>query len=127
MPIFDEVCLGVLEATEFVTIVTNGPDGPHLAATWGDYVRQLGVEDGRLLIPAGYYRHTEANLKLDDRIQLMVASRQVEGSRSPGQGCVLTGRGTILTSGEEMDRAQALFPWARGVLVVQVEKASRQL
>lgn len=120
-------CREVLEATEFVAIVTNGPDGPHIAATWGDYVRQLGIEGDRLLIPAGYYRHTEENLARDPRVQLLAASRRAEGSVGPGQGYVLKGTGSIVTSGDEMDRVRAHFAWARGALVVRVEEATAQL
>ena len=127
MTILDGACREVLEATEFVAIVTSGPDGPHVVATWGDYVRQLGMEDDRLLIPAGYYHHTEENLGRDSRIQLLVASRKAEGTQGPGQGYLLEGTGAIVTSGEEMDRVTARFPWARGALVVRVEKASAHL
>jgi len=127
MTILDAGCREVLEATEFVAIVTSGPDGPHIVATWGDYVRQLGIDDDTLLIPAGYYHHTEENLGRDARIQLLVASRRAEGTQGPGQGYVLEGTATVVTSGEEMDRVKDRFPWARGALVVHVEKASAHL
>ncbi len=84
-----DACREVLETTEFVAIVTSGPDGPHVVATWGDYVRQLGLEGDRLLIPAGYYQHTEANLGRDSRLQLLIASRAAEGTLGPGQGYVI--------------------------------------
>ena len=35
----EDVCLDVCEATEFVTIVTTGDDGPHVVGNWGDYMR----------------------------------------------------------------------------------------
>lgn len=127
MAVLDAVCREVLELTEFVAIVTNGQDGPHVTATWGDYVRQLGVDDDRLLIPAGFYHHTEENLGRDPHIQLLVASRRAEGSQGPGQGCVITGTGTVVTSGADMDRVKARFPWARGALVVTVEAVTAQL
>ena len=117
----------VLEATEFVTIVTSGPDGPHVVATWGDYVRQLGLDGERLLVPAGFFQHTEENLGRDPRIQLLVASRRAEGTRGPGQGCLIEGTGSIVTSGEEADLVKDKFPWARGALVVAVEKVTPQL
>ena len=110
MAMLNAVCREVLEATEFVAIVTSGPDGPHVVATWGDYLRQLGIEDDRLLIPAGSYQHTEENLGRDPRIQLLVGSRRAEGTQGPGQGCLLEGTGTIVTSGEEADRVKAEFP-----------------
>ena len=127
MSLLDGGCREVLEATEFVTIVTTSTDGPHVVATWGDYIRQLGIEGDRLLIPAGYYFDTEENLHRDPRIQLLAASRRVEGRTGPGQGYVLKGTGSIVTSGEEMDRVKSHFLWARGVLVVQVEEAEAHL
>jgi hypothetical protein len=127
MAVLDGTCREVLEQTEFVAIVTNAAGGPHVVATWGDYVRRLGSEGDRLLIPVGMLRQTEANLALDSRIQLLVASRKVEGTRGPGQGCLIEGNGTIITSGEEADRVKAAFPWARGALVVNVEKVTAQL
>ncbi len=36
------VCREVCEATEFVTIVTTGENGPHIVGNWGDYMRVLG-------------------------------------------------------------------------------------
>jgi hypothetical protein len=89
--------------------------------------RSSGETGDRLLIPAGSYQHTEENLGRDPRIQLLVGSRRAEGTQGPGQGCLLEGTGTIVTSGEEADRVKAMFPWARGALVVHVEKVSAQL
>ncbi len=117
----------VLDKCEWVAIATAGPDGPHLAATWGDYIRALGVENDRVMIPAGGLRRTEANLKTDSRVELLLATRQVQRPQGTGQGCVLAGRGELQTSGELMDLTKARFPWARGVLVVQVERAATQL
>jgi hypothetical protein len=127
MTMLDGTCREVLELTEFVTIVTDAIDGPHVVATWGDYVRELGLEGDRLLIPVGFLRQTEENLARDSRIQLLVASRQAQGTRGPGQGCLIEGKGTVIISGEEADRVKATFPWARGALVVNVEKVTAQL
>ena len=127
MKLLDGACREVLEKTEFVAMVTAGPQGPHITATWGDYVRTLGFEGDRLLIPAGYYHQMEANLERDPEIQLLVASRGVEGKLGPGQGFTLKGTGKIVDSGEEMDRVKAHFPWARGALVVEVAEAVSHL
>ena len=127
MTLLDGACREVLEATEFVAMVTAGPQGPHITATWGDYVRKLGFEGDRLLIPAGYYHQMEANLERDPEIQLLVASRGVEGKLGPGQGFTLKGTGKIFDSGEAMDRVKSHFPWARGALVVEVMEALSHL
>ncbi len=79
------------------------------------------------MLPAGYYKRTEENLKRDSRIQLMAASRGVRGSRGPGQGGVIFGKGSVQAEGELAARAKAVFPWARGALVIDVERCEMQL
>jgi Pyridoxamine 5'-phosphate oxidase len=127
MALLDGACREVLDNTEFVAMVTAGPEGPHITATWGDYVRKLGFEDDRLLIPAGYYHHMETNLEHNPEIQLLVASRAVEGKLGPGQGFTLKGTGKLVDSGEAMDRVKSQFPWARAALVVDVVEAVSHL
>jgi hypothetical protein len=118
----------VIDACEWVAIATTGPDGPHLAGTWGDYVRALRARDDEILIPAGGLRQTEANLAIDPRIELLFASRQVRGaSGGPGKGCLVRGRAEVQTTGPAMDAVKARFPWARGVLVAHVERVTPQL
>jgi hypothetical protein len=121
--VFREVC----EATEFIAIVTSGDDGPHLVGNWGHYLRALGIEDDLIVLPAGRYRKTEENLRRDNRVQILVASRTVQGSRSPGQGCLLSGSAEIVSSGQAFDAVKAKFPWARGALVIKVHEAATQL
>ena len=66
-------CRDVCEATEFVTIVTSGDDGPHVVGNWGDYMRALGIGVDTIVLPAGHYRQTEQNLRKNSRVQLLVA------------------------------------------------------
>ena len=120
--VYRELC----DATEYVTIVTQGPDGPHLAGHWGNYMRI--VDPGEVVVfPIGRFQRTEQNLRANARIQLMVASRKVQGTRSPGQGCVIDGTGEIVTAGEHLDLVREKFPWARGALVMRVGAVSTQL
>lgn len=120
-------CREVCEATEFVAMVTAGDDGPHLVGNWGDYMRALGVEENRIVLPAGRYHTTERNLGKNSRIQLMVASRSVQGTRSPGQGYVIEGSARIVSSGELFDKVKARYPWARGAMVIDVKEVRAQL
>ncbi len=121
-------CKEVMENTEWIAIATCGDDGPHLVATWGDYVRKIGIKDDTIIIiPAGKYDKTEENLKKNNRIELLIASKQVQGSHGPGQGCSLTGKGEVQISGEFAEAARKKFTWARGALVIKVEQAKTQL
>lgn len=126
MAVIEGVCREVCAATEYVTIVTQGPDGPHLAGHWGNYMRIVDPGDV-VVFPVGRFQRTEQNLRANGRIQLMAASRQVQGSRSPGQGCVIDGTGEIVTAGEYVDLVREKFPWARGALVMRVAATSTQL
>ena len=120
-------CRDVCEATEFVTIVTTGDDGPHVVGNWGDYMRALSIGADTIVLPAGRYRQTEQNLRKNNRVHLLVASRKVQGTRSPGQGYLIVGTAEIVSSGEISDAAKAKFPWARGALVIHVEEVTAQL
>lgn len=127
MNAIDAVTRDLLEHTEVLTLVTQGPDGPHVVGNWGDYARRLGFDDGRIVLPAGRYHKTEENLRRDNRIQVMAGSRAVRGTRSPGQGCVIRGTASVQTEGEAFDRTRAAFPWARGALVIAIESVQMQL
>lgn len=121
-------CREVLDKTEWVAIATTGDDGPHLAGTWGGYIRALGIKDDEvILVPAGGYLKTEQNLEKDNRIEILCATRRVQGGNGPGKGCRIRGTGQLQTSGELAEVARKKFPWARGVLVIKAEEVIEQL
>ena len=120
-------CREVCEATEFVAIVTMGDEGTHVVGNWGDYLRQLGVGTDTILLPAGHYHQTERNLRKNERVQLLVASKAVRGTRGPGQGYLISGRGEIVATGVAADTVRAKFPWARGALLIHVDEVRSQL
>ena len=121
------ICKEVLDRAEWIAIATTGADGPHVVATWGDYVRTLGLTDDEILIPVGSMHKTQANLAKDSRVELLGASRQVRGTHGPGKGCGILGTAAIQTTGVKFDATKAKFPWARAVLVVKVETVTEQL
>ncbi len=116
----------VIAQSELVTIVTAGADGPHVVATWGAFVAKLDPGDGEtLLIPAGGYKQTEQNLQTDARVTLMAGSKQAPGKNGMGTGYRLSGRGRIETNGEFFEMTKEKFPWARGALVIKIEKTEQ--
>jgi predicted pyridoxine 5'-phosphate oxidase superfamily flavin-nucleotide-binding protein len=123
----DGICREVIEKAEWIAIATTGPDGPHLVATWGDQLRALTIEGGTLLIPVGHMHKTEANVRRDNRVELLCATRQVQGIHGPGKGCGLVGTGEFQTTGPHFDAIKAKFNWARAALVVSVDEAKPQL
>ncbi len=118
----------VVENAEVVSIATCDADGPHMVATWGDYVRAIGIQNQEtIVIPTGGYRKTEENLKKNDKVEVLIGSKQVEGSRGPGAGFLISGRGKIETSGEFAELAKSKFAWARGALVIRVDEITSTL
>jgi predicted pyridoxine 5'-phosphate oxidase superfamily flavin-nucleotide-binding protein len=121
----DEKCREVVEKTEWIAITTSSEEGPHTVAAWGYRLRKLGIRDGGIIVlPAGKYIQTEDNLKKDSRIQLLIASSEVQRTDGKkGQGYRISGRGEVQTEGAMANLVKAEFPWARGALVIRIEKA----
>ena len=122
MPVIEGIVKEVLNKTEWVAIEES-----HLVGTWGDYIRELGIREDRIVIPAGHYEKTEENLRSNNKIQLLIASKGVKGSHGPGQGCIIEGEGKIETDGEIAEKMRGRFEWARGALIIEVKAAKTQL
>ena len=126
MPVIEGIVKEVLNNTEWVAIVTS-VEKAHLVGTWGDYIRKLGIGEDRIVIPAGHYEKTEENLRINNKLQLLIASIDVKGNHGPGQGCILEGEGRIETDGEIAEKVRDIFEWARGALIINVKAATTQL
>ncbi|NTU91870.1 MAG: pyridoxamine 5'-phosphate oxidase family protein [Chlorobiaceae bacterium] len=108
-----------------VAIATLGQDGPHLVNTWNSYVQI--TEAGRLLIPMGYMRRTEANIASNNQVLITMGSREVAGNMGPGTGFLIKGVASIETSGPDFDLVKAKFPWARAVMAVTASAIDQTL
>jgi hypothetical protein len=120
-----EKLLEVLKQDGVVAIATLGGDGPHLVNTWNRYVQV--VDGGRLLIPAGYMRKTEANVAANADVLVTLGSSQVQGKNGPGTGFLVKGKASFVTSGPDFDGMKGRFPWARAVLAIAVTSATQTL
>jgi len=127
MVMIEGVAKEILEKSEWVAIATTGPNGPHVVATWSEYIIALGIREGKVLIPMGAMHLTEANLKSDNRVELMCATRKVKGTHGPGKGCSIKGIAHMETEGEHYEAVHSRYPWARAAFVLQVENIELQL
>lgn len=123
----DEKLLEVIHSPpdSALTLVTLGPEGPHLINSWKSYL-QLS-QDGHLLLPAGGMEETEANLACNPAIQLSISNRQVQGFSYQGCGFILSGTALMVKEGPDFDQVKAKFPWARAALAVTVLSAQQTL
>ena len=120
-----EALLEVLKKDGIVAIATLGPDGPHMVNTWNSYVRVS--EDGRLLIPAGYFHKTEANVAANNQVLVTLGSSKVQGLHGPGAGFLIKGTAAFLKEGPEYDATKSTFGWARAVLSLTVDSATQTI
>ena len=120
-----DTLLEVLKKDGVVAIATLGPDGPHMVNTWNSYVRVW--EDGRLLIPAGYFHKTEANVAANNQVLVTLGSSKVQGLHGPGTGFLIKGTAAFLKEGPEYDATKSTFGWARAVLAITVDSATQTI
>jgi predicted pyridoxine 5'-phosphate oxidase superfamily flavin-nucleotide-binding protein len=120
-----EAMLEVLKKDGVVAIATLGPDGPHMVNTWNSYVRVS--EDGRLLIPAGYFHKTEANITANDKVLVTLGSSKVRGLNGAGTGFLVKGTATFVTSGPDFETMKSRFGWARATLAIAIDSATQTL
>jgi predicted pyridoxine 5'-phosphate oxidase superfamily flavin-nucleotide-binding protein len=120
-----ETLLEVLKKDGIVAIATLGSDGPHMVNTWNSYVRVS--EEGRLLIPAGYFHKTEANITANNQVLVTLGSSKVQGLHGPGTGFLIKGTAAFLKEGPEYDATKSTFGWARAVLSITVDSATQTI
>jgi len=104
-----------------VAIVTQGTDEPHVVNTWNSYVH-ISADD-KLLIPAGFMHRTEKNIASNDKVQLTMGSREVQGKMYKGTGFLIKGTARFLKDGEEFTMMKKQYDWIRAVLEITIEHA----
>lgn len=102
-----------------VAIVTQGTDEPHVVNTWNSYVHVSS--DDKLLIPAGFMHRTEKNIAANNKVQLTVGSREVQGKMYKGTGFLIKGTARFLSNGEEFEMMKEQYDWIRAVLEITIE------
>ena len=120
-----ETMMEVLKKDGVVAIATLGPDGPHMVNTWNSYIQV--ASDGRLLIPAGYYHKTEANIAANAKVLLTLGSSKVRGLNGAGTGFLVKGTAAFVTSGPEFEATKSRFSWARATLAITIDSATQTL
>ena len=120
-----EKLLEALKQDGVVAIATLGQDGPHMVNTWNNYIQI--TDDGRLLIPAGYMKRTEANIAFNSNVLITLGSSKVAGKLGPGTGFLIKGTAAFVSSGPDFDAIKAKFVWARGAVAVTIASVTQTL
>jgi predicted pyridoxine 5'-phosphate oxidase superfamily flavin-nucleotide-binding protein len=120
-----EKLLEVLKYEGVASIVTQGDGEPHLVCTWNSYIQIL--DNGKLLYPAGGMNETEVNVGENNKIQMAVGSKEVDGFHGPGTGFRIDGTATFVKSGPEFEEIKQKFPWSRAAVIITVDSITQTL
>lgn len=116
----------VLKYEGAVSITSWGEGKPHVTCTWNSYLVVKG--DDTILIPAAGMTSTEADVKVNDKVILTLAAREVEGYNGyQGTGFRVTGKATFLCEGEYFDELKAKYSFLNRVLMVKADSCKQLL
>ena len=103
-------CKEIMDKADWIAIATAGTHGPHLAATWGDYVRKIGlVNDELVLVPMGGFRATERNLTVTTG-SVLFATKFVPSAQSLAGDAESGAKATLKPPESALIRLRKHFP-----------------
>ncbi|UQZ89213.1 FMN-binding protein [Deltaproteobacteria bacterium Smac51] len=106
-------------------IVTWSGGEPHLAATWNSYIHK--TEDNKLLIPVMGMKTTQDNIAANNRVKMVIGSKEVLGNFGPGAGFLLEGTARFIRDGGELAMMRERFSWANCVMEVSVTEVTQTI
>jgi Pyridoxamine 5''-phosphate oxidase. len=106
----------VLEYEGSVALTSWGAgEKPHVTGTWISYLKLTA--DERLLAPAAGMHALEEDIKINDKIYVMLGVREVEGKNGyQGIGFRLTAQAKLISSGLDYEMMKEKYPFLRAVL-----------
>lgn len=120
---FTDIFLKTLDKEGVAPIVTWNDREPHLAATWNSYIHRSG--DGRMLIPVMGMQTTQDNIAANNRVKMVIGSKEIQGKFGPGAGFLLEGTARVIREGQELAMMRKRFEWANCLLEVTVTQITQ--
>jgi len=118
----NEKIIEILKHEGPASFATQGSEGIHLAATWNSYIEVL--QSDTLLIPAGHLNKTQRNIEAGSEVQMILASKDIQGLQGKGAGFLLKGKAKFEESGANFDKLKSRFNWLRSVMVFTVKEVT---
>jgi hypothetical protein len=110
----------VIDTSQWFSIATTGPDGPHLAACWTRNILKRGYTDDEIVVPVWRMEQTGKNLRRDPRIELLFVSPSIQREKGEAQGLSVMGTGAVHREGPQAQQVVAALEWPVGALVVSI-------
>ena len=122
---FDEKFLEVISHEGVVAIVSGNGSDPHVVNTWNTYLTV--TDDDKLLIPAAGMKSIQQDVELNNRIQITLGSKEVQGLRFMGAGFYISGTASFLDAGSEYEMMKQKFPFLSRVLKISVSSIKQTI
>ena len=110
--------LAILHKEGVASILSWADGEPHLAATWNSYITI--TPEQKLLVPVLGMQTTQNNVAVNNRIKMVIGSKEIVGLYGPGAGFLLEGTARFLHEGAEIAAAKERFPWAVCLMEITV-------
>ena len=120
-----EIFLNTLSKEGVAPIVTWSDTEPHLAATWNSYIHK--TEEGKLLIPVMGMKTTQDNIAANNRVKMVIGSKEIAGKFGPGAGFLLEGSARVINEGKELTMMRERFNWANCLIEVTITQLTQTI
>ncbi|MGI6320204.1 MAG: hypothetical protein ACOXZK_04455 [Bacteroidales bacterium] len=108
-----------------VAIVTHDNCKPYIVNTWNSYISLN--DEKHWLVPMGGMETFEELIKEDNKVQISIGSKEVEGLRTKGTGFLIEADAEVIKEGEDFELMSSKFIWMRAVLVLKLTKIVQKI
>ncbi|WP_186430916.1 pyridoxamine 5'-phosphate oxidase family protein [Clostridium sp. BSD9I1] len=115
----------VLKYEGVVAVATQGEGKAHLVNTWNSYIQV--IDDNKVLFPVGFMNETEANIEKNNKVEVTMGSREVQGFQGQGTGFLINGTMCFIKEGKEFDLIKQKYPWARAAGEIRINSIKQTL
>lgn len=99
------------------SVVAKGEKFPHIVNTWNSFV---SFKDNNLFIPVGGMKIMEDILKNENRVIVVIGTKELEGLHGMGIGVKIIGKAEIFQDIEEYEAMKTKFEWVRAVMKIEI-------
>ncbi|MDN5105458.1 FMN-binding protein [Aliarcobacter butzleri] len=110
----------ILNHEGIFSIVAKDEDFPHIVNTWNTFVI---FKDNNLFVPVGGMNKMEEILEKDNRVIVVIGTRELMGIHGPGIGIKIIGKAEIFQDIEEYEAMKNKYEWARAVMKIEIMEA----
>ncbi len=107
----------VLKYEGVFSIVAAGDNFPHIANSWNSFTY---YKDNQIFVPVGIMNKMQECLKKDNRVIVVIGTRDIEGLYGMGMGIKIFANAFIEDDTKEFEELKKRFEWARAIMRLEI-------